>query len=267
MAVPFKYTRAVVCGVPSSLPKNALRLEDPGEPIDLEKARQQHSDYVKTLEKLNLKLTHIEPDEELPDCVFVEDTAVCVGNKALIANLGHENRRAEAKRMKSALIDLGFDVTCMENPACLDGGDVLFTGREFFVGLTTRTNKEGMEALAAAFPAFPVSGIKVEKHLHLKSMMSMAGDDLIVVGSSSMASNSFKEIESKAKYKYRKLVVPEDVAANCLYLNGTLVHPSAKEIPESISVLQGLPGEKIEAENSELHKADGCLTCCSILLQ
>lgn len=268
MAVPFKYSRAIVCAVPSSLPENALCLEKPEEPINLEKARRQHADYIKALEKLNIKLTHVEPDEACPDCVFVEDTAVCVGNRALICCPGHESRRPETKRMKAALTDLGFEITSMECPACLDGGDVLFTGREFFVGLSSRTNKEGMDALAAAFPDFPVSGIPVAKHLHLKSFMTMAGDDLIVIGSSPMATDAWKEIESKAKFTYRKVVVPDDGAANVLYINGTLVHPTGKDIsPESMKVLKSLPGEKIELENSELHKADGCLTCCSILLQ
>lgn len=41
----------------------------------------------------------------------------------------------------------------------MDGGDVLFTGREFFVGLTTRTNKEGIETLAKVFHSYPVTTI------------------------------------------------------------------------------------------------------------
>ncbi|CAB4029712.1 Hypothetical predicted protein [Paramuricea clavata] len=266
MAVP-KYTRAIVCGVPGSLPANAQRLEEPDEPIDLEKARQQHSHYVETLKKLGLRVTHIETDEAYPDCVFVADTAVCVRNTALIPNMGHESRRGEVKRIKSALTEMGFDIICMKEPAFLDAGDVLFTGREFFVGLSSRTNKEGIDALAKAFPDFSVSSIKVRKHLHLQSIITMAGDDLIVVGGSPMASEAWVELESKAKFKYRKVVTPEDRAANVLYVNGTLVHEPAKDIPGSISVFQGLPGPKMELDNSELSKADGSLTCCCLLLQ
>jgi dimethylargininase len=169
--------------------------------------------------------------------------------------------------MKEALGGLGFDVIEMQEPARLDGGDVLFTGREFFVGVSTRSNKESVEAVAKAFPGFPVSAIKVVEHLHLKSMMTMAGPDTVVIGASKVASDAWNELESKAKFKYQKIVLPEDHAANCLYINGTLVHLADHEIPGSISIYRNLPGPKIELENSELHKADGCLTCNSILLQ
>lgn len=266
MSSKFQYTRAIVCGVPSSLPAEAQRLEESNEGIDLLKARKQHAEYVFTLKKLGLDVTELNPDEKCPDCVYVEDTAVCLDNTALISILGHQSRRPEALRMKETLEGLGFNVIEMQEPALLDGGDVLFTGKEFFVGLSTRSNKEGVEALAKAFPEHPVNSIKVVDHLHLKSMMTMAGPDLIVVGASKVATDAWNELESKAKFKYEKIVVPEDHAANCLYLNGTIVHLPAHEIPQSISVYRELPGPKIELQNSELHKADGCLTCNSILL-
>ncbi|XP_031561025.1 N(G),N(G)-dimethylarginine dimethylaminohydrolase 1-like [Actinia tenebrosa] len=266
MSSKFEYTRAIVCGIPSSLPAQAQRLEEPGEGVDLLKARKQHAEYVSTLKKLGLEVTEMTPDENCPDCVFVEDTAVCVDNSALIPILGHQSRRPEASRMKDTLEGLGFNVIEMQDPAILDGGDVLFTGREFFVGVSTRSNMEGVAELAKAFPEYPVNSIKVVEHLHLKSMMTMGGPDVIFVGASKVASDAWNELESKAKFKYQKLVLPEDHAANCLYLNGTLVHLAPHEIPESISVYRKLPGPKIELENSELHKVDGCLTCNSILL-
>lgn len=45
--------------------------------------------------------------------------------------------------------------------ARLDGGDVLFTGREFFVGLSKWTNEAGARAVASAFPEYPCVPIKV----------------------------------------------------------------------------------------------------------
>lgn len=269
MAVPFNYTKAIVCGVPKSLPANAQRLEEPSEPINLEIARKEHALYVEALKKLNLEVIELEADEAHPDCVFVEDTAVIVGQTALLTNPGHESRRGEVENIKHALLTkvAMIHIVCMEPPATLDGGDVLFTGREFFVGLSSRTNQEGIDALAKVFPDFPVYSINVSENLHLKSMMSMGGEDLIVVGGSEEATRAWTELESKAKFKYSKLVVPEDRAANCLYVNGTLVHLTERDVPKSCKILQELPGKKIELGNSELCKVDGCLTCSSLLLQ
>ena len=48
----------------------------------------------------------------------------------------------------------------MVEPGRMDGGDVLFTGREFFVGLSSRTNKEGIEFLAKTFSKYPVTPVE-----------------------------------------------------------------------------------------------------------
>ena len=262
----FQYTKAIVCGVPSSLPAAAQRQNDSLEPIDFNKAVKQHAEYVRALKNLGLQVIELPADEQYPDCVFVEDVAVVCDGTALIARLGHPTRRGESSRMKTVLQQLGLRVVEMEQPAALDGGDVLFTGKEFLVGLSERTNQQGLDALAKAFLDFPVTGITVGNQLHLKSMMTMAGPHIIAVGGSNDAKIAWNEIEEKAKFKYEKLMIPEDQAANCLFINGTLFHLTAPEIPSSYDTLKQLPGPKIELENSELHKVDGCLTCLSILI-
>ena len=262
----FQYKKAIVCAVPSTLPAAALRQNDPQEPVDLDKAVQQHSEYVRALKNLGLHVTELTADEEHPDCVFVEDVSVVCEGVALVTRLGHPSRQGESIRMKTTLQNLGLVVVEMKQPAALDGGDVLFTGKEFLVGLSKRTNQAGIDTLAETFPSYPVAEISVPNHLHLKSMMTMASHDVIAVGGSEEAQNAWIEVEKKAKFKYKKLFVPDDAAANCLFINGTLIHLTAAEIPHSYEVFNQVSGPKMELENSELHKVDGCLTCLSILI-
>ena len=266
MPSTFQYTKAVVRKIPNSFPEAALRQEEPSEPIDLEKAREQWRKYVAALKELNLEVVEIPADEGFPDCVFIEDDAVVCDNTALITRPGHITRRGETAEVKKALEKLGLNIVEMVEPAKLDGGDVLFTGQEFFVGLSSRTNKEGVESLKKAFPKYSVSAISVTEGLHLKSMMSMAGPILIVVWEGAAGESAWKEIQEKGKHQYNKLSVPESKAANCLYINGILVHPAAKNIPNSIRILRSLNCRQIEVDFSELVKADGCLTCCSLLI-
>lgn len=54
---------------------------------------------------------------------------------------GHPSRREETRAIKEAAQRLGLKTIEMVGRATMDGGDVLFTGREFFVGLSTRTNQ------------------------------------------------------------------------------------------------------------------------------
>lgn len=263
----FQYTKAIVCGVPHSLPAAAQRQNHPSEPVDFNKAVRQHCEYVRALKNIGLEVTELPADEQYPDCVFVEDVGVVCDGVALVARLGHPTRRGESTRMKTTLQKLGLvRVVEMNQPALLDGGDVLFTGKEFLVGLSSRTNQAGLDSLAETFPSYPVTGISVTEHLHLKSMMTMASDDIIVVGGSDEAQNAWLEVEKKAKFQYKKLMVPDDTAANCMFVNGTLIHLATAEIPNSVEVFNQIPGQKMELENSELSKVDGCLTCLSILL-
>ena len=98
-------------------------------------------------------MIELPADESLPDCVFTEDAAVVVGKKAVLTNQGHPNRRGEAKEMRKALEQAGVEVFDMteEPDSHVDGGDVLFTGSEIFIGDSKRSNKAGADFLRKSF--------------------------------------------------------------------------------------------------------------------
>lgn len=85
----FKFTHAVVCRVP-----NSLRGE--GD-INFEEARKQHESYVRLLRNIGIDVIELPPDEALPECVFVEDTAVVCNGTALITKPGNPARIKEVK--------------------------------------------------------------------------------------------------------------------------------------------------------------------------
>lgn len=266
------YTHAVVRGIPSSLAAEALRLCE--SEVDLAGAVQEHEEYVQVLKtRLGLEVLELPADEALPDCVFVEDAAVVCGNTALITRPGAESRRAETQAMKEALKKLNLNVVEMKDEsATLDGGDVLFTGQEFFVGLSKRTNQRGAEILADAFKDYAVSTVPVTEGLHLKSFCSMGGPGLIVIGSSEHAQKALKIMQQMSNHRYDKLTVPDDLAANCIYMNlpgkgKVLLHHPAEMFPQSIKLFEKLTDYTlIPVPNMEKMKVDGALTCCSILI-
>ncbi|XP_056894975.1 N(G),N(G)-dimethylarginine dimethylaminohydrolase 1 isoform X2 [Takifugu flavidus] len=226
------YTHAVVRGIPASLAKDALRMTQ--AEVDLDGARKDHREYVDILRtRLGLDVVELPADESFPDCVFVEDAAVACGDTALITRPGAESRRGETEVMKEALKKLNLNIVEMtDENAILDGGDVLFTGREFFVGLSKRTNQRGAEILADAF----------------------------------------KIMQQMSDHRYDKLTVPDDLAANCIYMNlpnkgPVLLHRGAEEFPESAKVFEKLKDYMlIPVTDVEKAKVDGALTCCSVLI-
>ncbi len=95
----------------------------------------------------------------------------------------------------------------------------------------------------------------------------MAGPEMIAIGQSPAGEDAWKVIEQHGKFKYTKLSAPEDKGANVLYINGTIVHQAASFVPGSVQVLNSLNCRKVEVDMSELAKADGCLSCCSLLIK
>ncbi|XP_077986402.1 N(G),N(G)-dimethylarginine dimethylaminohydrolase 1-like [Glandiceps talaboti] len=266
----FVYRNAVVCRIPDSFAKEALRHKPSDDEVNLEKARRQHEIFVQNLRRLGIDVIELPADGALPDCPFVEDTAVIHNGVALITRPGHPARRKEVESIRRALqreckVDL-YEIA--DENATIDGGDVLFTGKEFFVGMSSRTNQAGALAVANAFPDYRVSSINVNQSLHLKSLISMAGPDVLAVGSSDAAKKMLKEMELKGEYDYETLTLPDDEAANCLYVNGTLIHCSKEEYPESYKVFEDkMPDERrIALDFSELRKVDGLITSLALLI-
>lgn len=149
----FHYTRAVVGSLTNSFIAGSLRAEEPTEPIDLGKAKRDHEHYVRELKKLIPDTVQIPPNEDFPDMVFVEDPAVVHGGKALMTNMRPSTRSQETGIMRPVLRELGLQIVETDDAeAFIDGGDVLFTGREFLVGLSRRTNAvSGGSLLAASY--------------------------------------------------------------------------------------------------------------------
>ncbi|XP_073400505.1 N(G),N(G)-dimethylarginine dimethylaminohydrolase 1 isoform X2 [Dendrobates tinctorius] len=268
-----KCTHAIVRGIPDSFSQQALRRTQSGE-VDTARARRELELYTRVLkDKLGLQVVQLDAESTMPDAPFVEDIAVVLNETALVTRPGAPSRRKEVEAVKKALQDLQMNVVEMtDESATLDGGDVLFTGREFFVGLSKRTNQRGAEILADTFKDYAVSTVPVCDSLHLKSFCSMAGPNLIVIGSSEEAQKALKTMQQMSDHRYDKLTVPDDAAANCVYLNipgkgHVLLHRAPEEFPESVKVFEKLKEHMlIPVANSELSKVDGCLTCCSLLI-
>lgn len=110
-----------------------------------------------------------------------------------------------------------------------------------------------------------MTGIQVQKGiLHLKSVSSLAGINLIAVGDTEAGRKVWREIETNAHFKYDKLVFPDNNGANCLFVNGVVLHPSKEDYPQSFEVWERLKCPRVSVPNGELAKADGSLTCNSI---
>jgi dimethylargininase len=228
------------------------------EPIDPVRATAQHATYEHLLSALGATLVRVPPAPELPDAVFVEDTAIVLEEIAVITRPGALTRQLESPAVASVIAKYR-PVLSMTPPATLDGGDVLQLGRTLFVGRSSRTSWEGIEQLQSLLAPFDYHIVPIEFTgcLHLKSAVTEVADGVLLLNpawASSAAFSSFEVIPIDAREPY---------AANALRVADTVVHPAQFPWTHQHLVRRGLCVASIDC--SELAKAEGGVTCCSVV--
>jgi dimethylargininase len=228
------------------------------EPIDYDLAVAQHDRYVELLSELGMTVTRLPAEPALPDAVFVEDTAVVLDEIAVITRPGAESRRPETTTVELAL-RAWRDVVPITDPGTLDGGDVLRIGMTLFVGLSSRSNAEGARQLAAfAGPfGYAVKAVEVTGCLHLKSAITAVNDSLVLVNPAWCDPGAF------GKVKVIEVDPAEPFGANLVRLKGSVIIGAS--YPKTIARLHthGIPVHTVDL--SELAKAEGAVTCCSLI--
>jgi dimethylargininase len=229
-------------------------------PIDVARAAAEHAAYEDALRALGASVVRAAPAPELPDAVFVEDTAVVLDEIAILARPGAPVRRAEVASV-SEVLGRYRPLATMASPATLDGGDVLRAGRALFVGISSRTGREAVEQLARLLRPwdYRVVGVAVTECLHLKSAVTEVADGLLLANPRWVRAADFAPLE----------VLPvseeEPGAANALKLGGAVVFP--EHYPLTARRLTEAGIRVLPVPNREIAKAEGGVTCCSLIVE
>jgi dimethylargininase len=176
--MPRAYTRAVS---PRLAECQLTHLER--TPIDATKAAAQHANYEAALAGAGFEIVRLPELADDPDAVFVEDTALLLDGHAIITRPGAASRIGEVDSTASGLAK-DFELHRIEH-GHVDGGDVLRIGKRLYVGLSTRTDAEGITALAdLARPlGFDVVKAALRDCLHLKTGATFAGQGVLLYNS------------------------------------------------------------------------------------
>lgn len=228
-------------------------------PIDLELARGQHKAYEEALVDAGCTIRRLPAADDLPDSVFVEDTAVVLDEVAVITLPGAPSRCPETASIAAALRE-ERELTFIEEPAIVDGGDVLRAGRTVFVGQSSRTNAAGFRQLSDALSRYGYSVRPVTPRgcLHLKSAVTAFAEDGVVLNPEWVEASSFSGLT------VIQVDPSEPAAANVLRVGEVVL--CAASFPRTALLLQGAGMDVRMVDVSELAKAEGALTCCSVIV-
>jgi dimethylargininase len=249
---------AIVRDVGDALAECELSFVD-RRPIDLALARRQHAAYIAALEAAGCEIHRAPPLPAMADAVFVEDTVIVVDELAVLTRPGAESRRGEVATMAKTLRPLR-QLAWIEAPGTIDGGDVLRIGRRVYVGQSARTNASGLEQLRALLSphGYSVDGVRTRGCLHLTSAATGGADDTVLVNPDWLADDPF------ARHRRIEIDPGEEHAANALRAGDVVLYPAS--FPRTAERLRAAGIELRLLDLSELQKAEGATTCCSVLL-
>ena len=228
------------------------------EAIDLDLARAQHRAYEDALAQLGCRIDSLPALDDLPDSVFVEDAAIVLDEIAIVTRPGAESRRPEAALIAPVLSNYRR-VTFIQSPGTLDGGDVLRIGRRIFVGQSGRSNESGIERLrAVAWPyGYTVTAVPVHGCLHLKSAITEVAPGVVVVNPAWVDPAAFGHVT------VMEVDPAEPYGTNGLLVGGRLIYPDS--FPATRRRLEDAGVDVVPVDVSELQKAEGAVTCCSLV--
>jgi len=232
----------------------------PRDPIDVAKAIADHERYEAALRSLGARVVRAPEEPTLPDAVFVEDTALVLDDVAIMTRPGAPSRRPEIESMASVLRAYK-SLQRIQPPGTLDGGDVMAVGRKIYVGLSSRTNHEGIAQLETHLSewGYEVIPVPVTGCLHLKSAVTQVADNLLLINDRWVSPECFGSMGMVT-------VAPgEPDAANALLIGASVIYPTHH--PATAELLDRAGVRVVPVPCTELAKAEGGVTCCSVVFE
>jgi len=228
-------------------------------PINLDIARAQHRAYVNVLRELGCSVIELPAEADFPDSVFVEDTAFILREAAVITRPGADSRKPETQSIARALAP-HIKLISVREPATVDAGDVLALGKNIHVGLSTRSNKEAIDQLNELLGGYgyTVTGVEMHDCLHLKTAVTPIDDKTLLVNKDWVDTHRFENFD------LIDVDPSEPLAANCLPIGNSIIFPDA--FPKTRAKLEARGYKVVTVDVTELAKAEGAVTCCSLII-
>ncbi len=228
--------------------------------IDMDLAKQQHQQYQSVLSSLGCEIVIVPTESNLADSVFIEDTAVVLDEVAVLCRPATALRGQEVAGVENVLQHYRTLIS-IQSPGTLEGGDLLCVGKVIYAGLSTRSNQNGIEQLSriVADYGFSVKTVETEKCLHLKSAVSEVAPGVLLINPDWISRSTFKN------YELIDVDKEEAHAANALLVGQKIIYPSS--FPRTLEKLVNAGLDVTQVNVSELQKAEGAVTCCSLIFK
>jgi dimethylargininase len=262
----------VIVRPPGRAYRDAISENPDHDRIDIARAQAQHEAFCAALEAAGLPLLRLPADDELPDATFVSDTLIALEPRVsvrapivVVARPGAATRRPEVESVARAAIEAmpAAEVARVEEPATLEGGDVIIYGDRIAIGLSARTNEAGARVLAAAARSIGYRPFlcPVTDRLHLATAITVVAPNVLIGTAAGFASLDGAGPDVAPRGEIRRLLLPDDelVGANVLALGGHAFLAAGNPTAARLLRDEGLAVHELDL--GEFTLADGGPTC------
>lgn len=233
-------------------------LHVPRQEFNIETATRQHAAYIAALAAAGVIVTVLPEEPELPDSTFVEDAVIMLDEAAVICRLATASRAPEAERIEHEIARFR-PIYRIVGPGTIEGGDVLRIGKTIYVGISGRTNKEGIRQLDKIVRryGYQVVEVSVTGCLHLKTGVTSPAEDVLI------ANADWIDLSPFGCFEILRVPVTEPWGANTLAINGEVLVAESSPLTADLLEAKGLRVKRLGI--SEFQKAEAGLTCLSVL--
>ncbi len=233
------------------------------ERANVDKAKEQHKKLRDIMRMAGAEVIEISEIEGHPNSVFTMDTALSLGDSYIKLRMGLPTRRGEEEWMAKILEDLGLErIGEVKAPGTAEGGDLIPSYPFFFIGRSTRTNKEGAGQIEKMVEGLGYEAriIKVpDLHLHLGGAMTLIGEDRI------LACNSIPRSLLRG-FDVIWLRCNSFISGNVIYLGNEKVIVERRN-EEARKKLESVGYEIFTLDLSEFVKGSGGPSCLILALE
>ncbi len=240
------------------LSKNPLH-----DTIDIESTLDQHKEYVKLLEESGIEVEELPSLESYPDSIFIQDTALVreKSNTAVMCRFGVAERRGEEDSIEEYFVEEGYEVKRVDPPGTVEGGDILVTDQDkIFIGVSERTNGNGIDQLSRSFPDIEFVKIPVSEVFHLLSGVNFIGNSTLAVCPDIVDTDHFEDFDLLEIKKDEQDTRYKNKPINMLYVgDGRILLPEAYR--KTGKILEEAGYTVVKLNISEFWKGDAGMTC------
>ena len=233
------------------------------EGIHIERALEQHAEFVKTLQKHDVDVVLLPYHQKFPEQVFTRDIGFTLGETIFVANMATDVRAGEENVLKQWLEDEVISYYNLVEDH-IEGGDVIIDGDTIYVGLSSRTDQAAADHLLRLLTNFKVVAIPFkEKYLHLDCVFNVVSPEVALIYPKALTQKDIELFSSR----YDLIEVSEEeqfqLGTNVLGIGNKRV----LSLPVNQHVNKQLRErgfEVIEVDITEIIKSGGSFRCCTL---